>query len=180
MITPDALIHHYNLTPHPEGGFYRRTYCSTACVPQAALPHGYGGARACGSAILYLLRAGEYSRLHRLRQDEMWHFYLGGPLRLVCIPLSGVPCEVLLGPDVTQGQHVQYLVPGGCWFGATPAPDVPFALVGCTVTPGFDFADFDLADEKLLLSEYPLARDIIRQFSAPHQHSQTAPNSIPY
>lgn len=145
MLTADDIIRHYTMQPHPEGGFFKETYRSTGSIPHTALPDGYDGPRSYSTAILFLLRQGDYSRLHRIRQDEIWHFHLGGALRLVTIAPHGETREILLGPDVTAGQHVQYTVPGGTWFGATPAAGTAFTLVGCTVAPGFDFADFELA-----------------------------------
>lgn len=104
----ETLIAHLNLAPHPEGGFYRRTYSSPGNIPQAALPCGFRGARAFSTAILFLLRKGDYSRLHRIRQDELWHFYLGGPLRLALLEAQGSKAEaqeVLLGQNPLAGQR---------------------------------------------------------------------------
>lgn len=152
-MNPEELIAHFALVPHPEGGFYRRTYCSSGTIPQAALPPDFAGPRPFGTAILFLLREGGYSRLHRIRQDEIWHFYLGGPLRLA-----------LLGQNPLDGQHLQYAVPAGFWFGATPSPGSGFSLAGCTVSPGFDFADLKLGRRKELLATFPAAAACIREF----------------
>ena len=140
---PQKLVEHFSMSPHPEGGFFAETYRSQGAIPADALP-GFGGTRNFSTGILFLLRRGEYSHLHRLKQDEMWHFYLGAPLRLAIVRLDGTAEEILLGQDVLNGQYLQYTVPGGCWFGATPAEGSDFALVGCTVAPGFDFADFEM------------------------------------
>lgn len=163
----ETLIAHLNLAPHPEGGFYRRTYSSPGNIPQAALPCGFRGARAFSTAILFLLRKGDYSRLHRIRQDELWHFYLGGPLRLALLEAKGSKAEaqeVLLGQNPLAGQRQQFAVPGGSWFGATPCPGSAFSLVGCTVAPGFDFADLELGSREKLLAAFPKAADCIREF----------------
>ena len=162
MNTQD-LVRHFDMTPHPEGGFYRETYRSAGSIPASALP-GFSGARSHSTAILFLLRQGEVSHLHRIRQDELWHFYLGGPLRLVMLSPKGRQSEIVLGQDVLQGQQVQYVVPAGCWFGATPAAGTAFALVGCTVAPGFDFADFELAERAALERRFPEAGGLIRDF----------------
>ncbi len=166
---PQKLVNHFDMSPHPEGGFFAETYRSEGAIPADALP-GFGGARNFSTGILFLLRQGEYSHLHRLTQDEMWHFYLGAPLRLAVIRPDGTAEEVLLGQDVLNGQHLQYTVPGGCWFGATPAEGSSFALhtaegnVGCTVAPGFDFADFELADPATLEQAFPESAGLVREF----------------
>lgn len=97
------LVRHFGMSPHPEGGFYRETYRSAGSIPAEALPSAFSGARSYSTAILFLLRQGDVSRLHRIRQDELWHFYLGDPLRLVMISPEGRPEEVVLGQDVTRG-----------------------------------------------------------------------------
>ena len=160
------LVAHFAMRPHPEGGFYAETYRSTGTLARAVLPEGYSGDRAFSTAIFFLLRQGDYSHLHRIRQDEIWHFHLGGPLRLVSLSPEGEVREILLGTDVLHGQQVQAVVPGGSWFGATPAPGTDFALVGCTVAPGFDFADFEMGERHALEALYPAARPLIREFTA--------------
>ncbi len=158
------IVAHFDMAPHPEGGFYKELYRSAGVIPNSALPQGYAGDRCFSTAILFLLRRGEYSRLHRIRQDETWHFYLGGGLRLVSISPQGESREVLLGQELLQGQQVQYTVPGGCWFGATPAPGTDYTLVGCTVAPGFEFADFELGERAGLEQAFPAVRELIREF----------------
>ncbi|CAK7030410.1 MAG: hypothetical protein DESF_01275 [Desulfovibrio sp.] len=161
------IIDHLVLAPHPEGGYYRRTFCSGHTLAAQDMPCGFDRPRPVSTAILFLLRAGQYSRLHRIRQDELWHFHLGGPLRLAWIDREGQPHETLVGPDILNGQALQWAVPGGCWFGATPAPGSAYSLVGCTVAPGFDFSDLCLGSRVELESRYPLALDCIREFCPP-------------
>ena len=169
------IIDHLALAPHPEGGYYRRTYCSGHTLAAQDMPCGFDRPRPVSTAILFLLRAGQYSRLHRIRQDELWHFHLGGPLRLAWIDREGRSHETLVGPDILNGQALQWAVPGGCWFGATPAPGSAYSLVGCTVAPGFDFSDLCLGSRSQLESLYPLALDCIREFCPPDDVS--APQS---
>lgn len=145
--TSDQLIARYGLHPHPEGGCYRRIWCSDGRVAAHALPGCYGGERPWSTSILFLLRSGEHSRLHRLHSDEIWHFLLGGPLRLAIIHPDGSGENCLLGQRIVAGEELVHVVPGGCWFGAMPCPGTQYALVGCTVAPGFDFADFELAPD---------------------------------
>lgn len=161
----DELVRHFGLAPHPEGGWYVQTYKSAGCISGDALPEGWGR-HAFSTGILFLLGQGEYSHLHRIRQDEMWHFYLGGPLRLATLSPDGRSEEILLGQDILHGQQVQVVVPAGTWFGATPGCGSAFSLVGCTVAPGFEFADFELARPEVLLRDFPDCRAMIREFSA--------------
>lgn len=173
------IIEKLALAPHPEGGYYRRTYqCGQVLTPRG-MPCGFEQPRPVSTAILFLLRAGQYSRLHRIRQDELWHFHLGGPLRLVWIDKVGRAREVILGPDIFNGQALQFAVPGGQWFGATPAPGSGFSLVGCTVAPGFDFTDLQMARRHELERRFPLALDCIREFCPPDVPSDTSPDTSP-
>jgi predicted cupin superfamily sugar epimerase len=159
------IIHRLQLAPHPEGGWFRETYRAPESVAAAALPRRFGGARSLSTAIYFLLEAGQCSRLHRIKADEVWHFHAGDPVDVVEIDPAGRLKVTRLG-DAFGYQHV---VPAGSWFGATPAagPHNPagFCLVGCTVAPGFDFSDFELADRDALLAEYPGHQDWIRRLS---------------
>jgi len=166
------IISHFGMRPHPEGGFFRRTYEAPQILSADEMPCGFMGPRPVSTAILFLLQQGHYSRLHRIRQDELWHFYMGGPLRLACIDTHGYPREVMLGQDILAGQHVQFTIPGGCWFGATPAPGTQFTLVGCTVSPGFDMEDLRLGQPEELTLRYPMAKDCIREFCPPLNDAQ--------
>jgi uncharacterized protein len=148
-------IDRLQLAPHPEGGFFRETYRSGERVAGVHLPARYGGPRPHSTAIYYLLRAGEVSTLHRIKSDEIWHFYAGGPLVISAIHDDGARCDATLGSDPDAGQSWQVVVPAGAWFGAALAPGIAYALVGCTVAPGFDFADFELADPRALSRRYP-------------------------
>lgn len=134
----DQLIRALGLLPHPEGGHYRETFRSSIAQP------GPRGVRAASTAIWFLLRAGEASRWHRVLADECWHWYEGAPLDLLCCAGPGAPLERrILGP-VGADSLPQHVVPAGCWQAAVPRG--AFALVGCTVAPGFDFADFTMVD----------------------------------
>ncbi len=167
-MTSQELIARFELRPHPEGGFFRETYRSTAVVSASALPGVLSGNRALSTAILFLLPEGTRSRLHRLRSDEIWHFYLGGPLRMVFLrEPGGVRWDsVILGHDIGSGQHLQYLVRANTWFGAAPLPGVPYSLVGCTVAPGFDFEDFELGERGELIGQFPAEAELIREWTS--------------
>ena len=164
-LSPEELADRLNMSPHPEGGWYVETYRAAGTIPASALPPEFGGERNYSTSILYLLTEGDKSCLHRIRQDEVWHFHLGGPLRLVMISPEGIFSEVVLGQDIPAGQLPQFAVLAGCWFGAAPLPGSGWSLVGCTVAPGFDFADFELADGPELKKSFPGLADIITEFT---------------
>jgi len=159
------IIEQYGLQPHPEGGFFAETYRSSGLIPESALPAEFAGGRNFSTAIVFLLRGNDFSALHRLRQDEVWHFYLGGPLRLVMISPDGRFIETILGRNGTAGEVVQAVIPAGWWFGARPAAGAVFSFVGCTVAPGFDFADFELAKRPDLLAQFPGLETMILEFT---------------
>lgn len=158
------LIERFGLLPHPEGGHYRETYRSGGTIPAAALPPAFGGDRQYSTAIVFLLENGDVSRLHRIRSDEIWHFYGGGPLRLAMISPEGAVREIVLGSDIGAGKHVQTIVPAGVWFGAKPCAGTAFSLVGCTVAPGFDFADFEMGEREALKTAFPEALACMAEF----------------
>lgn len=151
----EGLIRLHKLAPHPEGGFFRETY---RAAKSAATPRGR---RSWSTAVLFLLKEGDVSRLHRLKSDEVWHFYAGGPLRVSSINPDGAVTSALLGP----GGKFQHVVPAGSWFGAAAEPGAGWSLVGCTVAPGFDFRDFELGSRRELLKRFPGAAKIIRKLT---------------
>lgn len=152
------------LQPHPEGGYYRETYRSTLRLMGCCLTE-HGGARVAATAIYYLLEGSQFSALHRLRSDEMWHFYAGSPLRLSLITPEGLLHQVLLGNNPARGEVFQAVVPAGCWFGAEVEDPQGYTLVGCTVSPGFDFEDFEIGDRQHLIACYPQHRHLIERLT---------------
>jgi uncharacterized protein len=156
-VTAEEIKARLNLAPHPvEGGSFRRTYTSGATVD---LPRGK---RAQSSAIYYLLDAGTFSEMHVLESDEMFHFYLGDPVEMLQLFPDGSSAVVTLGPDLEAGQQVQVLVPAGIWQGTRLVGDGKVALLGCTVTPGFDFADYRNAGYEELVAKWPAEAEHIR------------------
>lgn len=140
---PDwALV--LDLSPHPEGGWFRETWRSELALGQSVLPSDYAGPRSAGTAILFLLMPGEQSAWHTVRSAEMWLHHRGSPLLLEAGPERDGASTHLLGGDITAGEHPQFVVPPGHWQRARPRDDEP-TLVSCVVVPGFDFADFALA-----------------------------------
>ena len=160
-MTAADLVQRLGLQPHPEGGWFRETYRASETL--TALPRRFDGARSVSTAIYFLLEVGQCSHLHRIRSDEVWHFYAGDPLIVVEIDPEGGLRTTRLGGG--EGAVYQHVVPAGAWFGATLAEGGRFTLVGCTVAPGFDFADFELADRAALLAEYPAHQDWIRRLT---------------
>ncbi len=157
-------IDRLNLQPHPEGGFFRETYRAALSLPQSALP-GHTGARAASTAIYFLLAGDQFSAFHRIRSDELWHFYAGSGLIVHVIQPGGGYRQLLLGSNGNQGEQFQAVVPAGCWFGSSLRQPETYALVGCTVAPGFDFADFEMAKREALAAQYPQHRSIIARLT---------------
>jgi uncharacterized protein len=159
------------LQPHPEGGYFRETYRASEGISLAALPTrfqaGSSGApsRAFSTAIYYLLEAGQFSALHRIKSDEFWHFYAGTGLTVEIIDPQGQHSQLHLGANPTQGQVFQGVVMAGCWFGAAVSEAQGYALVGCTVAPGFDFCDFEMGERQHLLAAYPHHHELIHRFT---------------
>lgn len=153
------------LQPHPEGGCYRECYRAAESIPRHGLPARYAGPRPFATAIYFLLRHREVSHLHRLKSDEVWHFHAGSPLLVHMLAADGTHAVLRLGRNPQRGEHLQGVVPTGCWFGAELARPRGYALVGCTVAPGFDFADFELADRDTLLAAWPHHRRLITRLT---------------
>jgi predicted cupin superfamily sugar epimerase len=155
MITtsPDYWIKVLHLVPHPEGGWFAESYRAMESIPAAALPERFTGSRSLCTAIHFMLEEGQVSALHRLKSDEIWHFYAGDPLAVHVITSEGSYQTILLGSNPERGERFQIVVPAGCWFGSECSGR--FALVGCTVAPGFDFADFEMARQSELTDRFP-------------------------
>jgi len=150
------VVDQLQLTPHPEGGFFRCTYHSSLALDIR------GKSRWCSTGIYYPLLRGERSHFHRLKSDEMWHFYRGESLTLLEITLNGLLKKTKMGPDLLGEEFLQYVVPAGHWLAAYP--DGEYSLVGCTMAPGFDYEDFELGEKEKLLREYPHYRLEIERF----------------
>jgi uncharacterized protein len=163
--TADDWIRALNLVPHPEGGHFVETYRAADRLPADILGGRYGSPRSCSTAIYFLLRGPEVSVLHRLRSDEVWHFHAGSGARITTITPDGTLGEVRIGPDPDLGQALQVTVPAGTWFGATVDDPSSFILVGCTVSPGFSFEDFELGKREALLAAYPAHRAVIERLT---------------
>ncbi len=154
-MTADDVIRQLQLEPHPvEGGFFRETYRSTATLPAAVLPQ-HRGQRHVSTAIYYLLKPGHVSELHVLPGDEVFHFYLGEPVQMLQLWPDGSGTTVVLGNAIAAGHVPQLVVPAGVWQGARLLGDRGFALLGCTVAPGFDYADYCSTSRADLATKWP-------------------------
>jgi predicted cupin superfamily sugar epimerase len=159
-MTADQIKSLLHLEPHPvEGGWFRRTYTSAGNVELSR------GQRAQGTAIYYLLEAGTFSEMHVLESDEIFHFYLGDPVEMLQLHPDGSSAVFTLGPDLAAGQHVQLVVPAGVWQGTRLVVDGKVALLGCTVTPGFDFADYRNTSADELIAKWPAEAERIRKLT---------------
>jgi hypothetical protein len=164
MHSAKEIIEALKLTPlREEGGFFYETYRSGEIIRGPHLPPRYGSNRCLGTAIYYLLSSGTYSCLHRLKSDEVFHFYLGDPVEMLLLSPGGQGITLTMGQDITRGQVLQTVVPAGTWQGASLKDGGSFALLGTTVAPGFEFADFETANPLELEEQFPLFRERIRQ-----------------
>ena len=166
-MTKDAAywIEKLALEAHPEGGYYQQTYKADLILAKESLPPEFTGARAASTAIYFLLEGENFSAFHRLRSDEVWHFYVGATLLVHVIDEAGEYSEILLGSDPDAGEVLQAVVKAGCWFASRVKDGKSFALVGCTVAPGFDFEDFEMAKREDLVREYPQHRGVIERLT---------------
>ena len=150
----ELWIKRLNLKPHPEGGYYRETYRAAESIPASALPSRFGGPRTFSTSIYFLLRSPQVSVFHRLAADEVWHFYDGTPLSLYLLCSTFGLRKITLGSEPGPQHELEAVVPAGTWFAAEPAQG-GWSLVGCTVAPGFEFSDLQLAEESDLVDLAP-------------------------
>jgi len=165
MSNVDAIIKKLDLKPHPEGGYFKETYRSSGEIASGSLNSYYSGKRNYSTCIYFLLRSGDFSAFHKINQDEIWHFYAGSPICLHVISEAGDHTKHVIGKDVCKGQSPQLVVPGNHWFAASVINKGDYSLVGCTVSPGFDFADFTLPNRAELLNKFPQHQKIITELS---------------
>jgi predicted cupin superfamily sugar epimerase len=167
-MTAEQIIKFFKMQPlRQEGGFYIETHRAAEKMKKEILPEGFSGDRNFSSTILYLLTAKTVSLMHRLKSDEMFHFYLGSPVTMLQLYPGGRSEIVTLGPDVLDGQVVQALVPKGVWQGAFIQPGGKFALMGCSVAPAFDEQDFEVGQRDVLLAQYPDLHELLLRLTRP-------------
>jgi len=175
MLSPADWIQRLDLQAHPEGGFYRETHRSGMCFPGDGGSAVFPAGRSHSTAIYFLLEQGNFSAFHRIRSDEIWHFYVGDGLLIHVIDADGEYSCLQLGANLPEGQLPQAVVPAGCWFASEVVPGGVFSLVGCTVAPGFHFDDFELADGIELSACHTQHASLIRRLTRhrPEKNSGT-------
>jgi predicted cupin superfamily sugar epimerase len=162
-MTADEIKTRLGLEAHPrEGGYFIQTWKADEEIVHSALPARYPGPRAAGTAIYYLLEPSTFSEMHRLASDEVFHFYLGDPVEMLQLWPDGSEKIVTLGSDLAAGMAPQLVVPKAVWQGSRLLPGGKFALLGCTVSPGFDYADYETGERAELLREYPGSAELIK------------------
>lgn len=156
MKSAEYWIGHLGLQKHPEGGFFKEVYRSNELFPGARLPERYQGDRCFSTSIYFLITANDHSKFHKIKSDETWHFYEGSPLNLFVLDndTQGLG-QFRLGREPENGEQMQLTIPKNHWFAAKLATDHGYSLVGCTVAPGFDFADFEMAERQQLITTFP-------------------------
>lgn len=160
-MTVDSLVKQLNLLPHPEGGYYKETYRSKGKIAQSCLSSDFKGDRNMATGIYFLIEKGNFSALHKIKSDETWHFYYGNTLEVIEINEQGDLKITQIGPYILEGETFQYTVKANTWFGSRVSKDGVFSFVGCTVYPGFDFNDFELADRAQLIKQFPQHQELI-------------------
>lgn len=164
MNTAEYYVKHLNMTPHPEGGFFKEIYTSGEEITSSELTVDYEERRKLWTSIYFLLRDGEVSNFHRLKSDEMWYYHSGSPLTIYMILQDGTLVTEQLGLDLEKGEKPQVLVPQNVIFGSSMNHS-GYALVGCMVAPGFEFRDFELFKRADLIQQYPDLEEIITKLT---------------
>jgi hypothetical protein len=162
----EEVIKSLKLEKHPkEGGWFRETYRSAEKFDGSSLPSRYQGDRAHSTLIYYLISAERFSGFHRVKSDEIFHFYLGDPASLCTIAPDGSVQETILGSNIGAGETLQSLVPHGFWQAVSMRPGGRWALLGCTVSPGFEYVDFEDGNRQSLIAEFPQHADLITRLT---------------
>lgn len=161
----EKIIKKLDLKPHPEGGYFKETYRSSGSINLESLDRAYSGDRNYSTCIYFLLTSENNSAFHRIKQDEIWHFYDGSPIKLHTISEDGKHNSYIIGRDILNGELPQLVVKGGDWFAAEVMNEDDFSLVGCTVSPGFSFEDFELPSRNELLQKFPEHKELITKFT---------------
>jgi predicted cupin superfamily sugar epimerase len=159
-----SLIHELDLEPHPEGGYFKRQYYSEEYVLKDSLPERYSHLRHFYSSIYYLLGPGDFSAFHRLKSDEIWHFFEGDSISIHFLNPDGTYSLHHMGINLAKGECYQLLIPHGTWFAAQPVNVTGYTLIGCTVIPAFDYEDFEIGDFNDLSTLYPQHTVLVRRF----------------
>jgi predicted cupin superfamily sugar epimerase len=158
MLTADSYIKQLDLSPHPEGGYYKETYRSSTEIKV----NGFDENRSVATSIYFLLRSSEKSHLHRIKSDEQWYYHAGDVLEIIVLHKGKLSIE-LLGTNIGKGESLHITVPAGAWFGSRIKDQSGFVLVSCMVAPGFDFVDFELAIYKKISRDFPAYDSLLKE-----------------
>jgi len=163
--TAQYWIDKLKLEEHPEGGLFREVYKSNEFINKKSLPNRYTSFRSFSTSIYFLLQSHEFSAFHRLKSDEIWHFYEGSTITIYIILPDGKLKKAVLGQNPEKNEFYQFIIPKGCWFAAKVHSPNSYSLIGCTVSPGYDYDDFELGKREDLLKHFPQHSAIIKQYS---------------
>lgn len=164
-MTVETLVKELQLLPHPEGGYYKETYRSEGIISNSCLSSDFKGDRNMATGIYFLIEKGNFSALHKIKSDETWHFYYGDALEVIEINEQGELTFTKIGSNLSNGETFQYTVKANTWFGSRVSDNGNFSLVGCTVYPGFDFNDFELANKQDLINQFPQHQQLISELT---------------
>jgi len=159
------IVESLNLSAHPEGGYFSEVYRSEEMLNIDDLPGRYNSSRTFSTSIYYMLVENQISHFHRLKSDETWHFYFGSPVIIHCLSPDGIYNKVKIGCQFTHNIFPQFTIKKGIWFAAEIEDKTSFALIGCTVAPGFEYDDFELGKRNSLINQFPLYKGIISFFT---------------
>jgi len=165
MKTAGYWIEKLQLEKHPEGGYYREVYRSEESIPADVLSVRYRGSRNLSTSIYFLLQGQEFSSFHKIQSDETWHFYQGSTLELFVLETVGNLTRYLMGQHLDNGENLQLTILRNQWFAARMIDKDSYALVGCTVAPGFHFDDFELAERSKLMTTFPQHKKLIEELT---------------
>ena len=165
MLSAKRIIETLNLIPHPEGGYFKENYRSKGVIKNNSLDFDADGERNYSTCIYFLLNENDFSAFHKIRQDEIWHFYAGSTLLLHTINPNGNYNLIRIGNNLENGDFFQFVVPAGTWFASEVENKTSYSFCGCTVSPGFDFRDFEMPSGKTLSKIYPEHQEIIKRLS---------------
>ncbi len=165
MLNLNKIISKLDLKKHPEGGWFRETYRSANTIPEDILNFETSGERNYSTAIYYLLERNDFSSFHKIKSDEIWHYHFGSSLSIYSISKEGNLTTSVLGMNLEKNEEPQVLVKAGEWFAAEPKDNNNYSLVSCTVSPGFDFEDFEIAERNKLIETYPQHKSLINMLT---------------
>ena len=155
-------IEHLQMNPHPEGGWYKETYRSSGSISE---PEGFGGPRNYATGIYFLLTKENFSAFHRIKSDEMWHFYDGDGLTVHELKPDGSYINHQLGLNLENGEQPQLVIAANSWFASEVKAGGSWCLVGCTVSPGFDFQDFEMAERSMLVDRFSEHSSLVQRLT---------------